>query len=381
MKKQKTGLIVSLSVLFVTMAAMGGLIGGVKGAVNDLEVALNENTANAILASAEVGNDTVVTVPILYYDQVMDDCVNLYDTGSTPAVRARQFEWESCDYRDSKIETGLVEAELNSQYLPVGLGGEGLSNSGLSGENFERWFNQVEGKSKNYAGMITLTYDDRIASFGYRNENFYPLDEVDLASDEAINSDGHNHLFTLNLGVPFRVLADGREEFSIEADDDTWVFVGDALVLDMGGIHDAVVGRFRINEAGEIYSAVGNIELAYSGVTLESGSGAILRIFHADRNSKSSLFGIRMTNMVPNVTNATLAQSDAEVEIAYDPANPSYIAPLGESLAVGPDNRQSLITMIVIQVVTLGALGALVVVSISVAYRYLRSDHSQEEQF
>ena len=51
---------------------MIGLVGGVNGAVDDLEVALNENTANAILASAEVKNDTVVSVPILYYDQVMD---------------------------------------------------------------------------------------------------------------------------------------------------------------------------------------------------------------------------------------------------------------------------------------------------------------------
>lgn len=377
MKEKKTGLIVSLSVLAVAVATMGGLVGGVKGAVDDLEVALTENTANAILASAEVKNETVVSVPILYYDQVMDECVNMYDANSMAAVRARQFEWESCGYQDSKLETGLVEAELNNEFLPVGVAGELLSNRGMGGDGFSRWFNQVDGKSKSYAGVLNLTYDEKLASFGYRNENFYPLDEINLASGEVVNSDGHNHLFTLNLGVPFRVLADGREEFSIEADDDTWVFVGDALVLDMGGIHDTMVGRFKINEAGEVYTAVGNIEYAFSGVVLEPGEGAIVRIFHADRNSKNSLFGIRMTNMVPNVTNVTLAQSDSGVEVAYDPANPSYVAPLGESLAVGPDNRQSLMTMIMIQVVVLGAMGALVVMSISVAYRYSRRDHSQ----
>ena len=379
MKKKKTGLIISLSILFVALATMGGLIGGVKGAVDDLEVALNENTANAILASAEVKNDTVASVPILYYDQVMDDCINLYDIEKMPLVKTRQFEWESCGYHESSLESGLVESVLDTNFLPKSQGGELLSNRGTSGDSFERWFNQVEGKSKSYAGIINLTYDDKIASFGYRNEEFYPLDEIDPASEESVNSDGHNHLFTLSLGIPFRVLADGREEFSIEADDDTWVFVGDTLVLDMGGVHDAIVGRFRINEAGEIYSAVGNIELAYSGVTLNSGSGSIIRIFHADRNSKSSLFGIRMANMVPNVMNTTLAQNEGEVEVAYDPANPSYVAPLGESLAVGPDNRQSLMTIIIIQVVTLGAMGALVVVSISVAYRYSRRDHNQAE--
>ena len=378
MKKQNTGLIISLSILGLAVLAMIGLVGGVNGAVDDLEVALNENTANAILASAEVKNDTVVSVPILYYDQAMDECVNLYD-GDTIAVRARQFEWDACGYYESKLESGLVETELDAEFLPVGVGGELLSNSGMSGDNFSRWFKQVEGKSKSYASVLTLTYDEKIASFGYRNENFYPLDEIDLASNESVNSDGHNHLFTLSLGLPFRVLADGREEFSIEADDDTWVFVGNTLVLDMGGIHDAMVGRFRINEAGEVYAAVGNIEFAYAGVTLSEGDGAIVRIFHADRNSKSSLFGVRMTNMVPNVMNTTLAKSEGSVEVAYDPANPSYVAPLGESLAVGPDNRQSLMTMIVIQVVTLGAMGALAVVSISVAYRYSRRDRNQAE--
>ena len=379
MKKKQTGLIISLSVLFVAVATMGGLVGGVKGAVDDLEVALTENTANAILASAEVKNETVVSVPILYYDQVMDECVNLYEVDSMAAVRDRQFEWESCGYYDSKLETGLVDAKLNSDYLPVGIAGKLLPNSGLGENGFSRWFNQVDGKSKSYAAILNLTYDEKLASFGYRNENFYPLDEIDSASSEAVNSDGHNHLFTLNLGVPFRVLADGREEFSIEADDDTWVFVGDTLVLDMGGIHDTMMGRFKINEAGEIYAAVGNIEYAFSGVVLKPGEGSIVRIFHADRNSKNSLFGIRMTNMVPNVTNVTLAQSDTGVEVAYDPANPSYVAPLGESLAVGPDNRQSLMTMIMIQVVVLGAMGALAVMSISVAYRYSRRDHNRAE--
>ena len=376
MKKQNTGLIISLSILGLAVLAMIGLVGGVNGAVDDLEVALNENTANAILASAEVKNDTVVSVPILYYDQVMDECVNLYD-GDTMAIRARQFEWDTCGYHESKLETGLVGAELDAEFLPVGVGGELLSNSGLSGDSFSRWFKSVEGKSKSYASVLSLTYDDRIASFGYRSEDFYPLDEIDLAADESVNSDGHNHLFTLSLGVPFRVLADGREEFSIEADDDTWVFVGNSLVIDMGGVHDAMMGRFRINEVGEVYAAVGNIEFAYTGVTLNEGDGAIVRIFHADRNSKSSLFGVRMTNMVPNVMNTTLAKSEGSVEVAYDPANPSYVAPLGESLAVGPDNRQSLMTMIVIQVVTLGAMGALVLVSISVAYRYSRRDRNQ----
>ena len=379
MKKQNVGLFISLSVLVLAVITMVGLVVGVRGAFDNLEVALKKSEASAILSGAEMQDDTVISVPIIYYDQKMDDCVNLYDAKTMWAVRERQFEWDSCGYYVSKVETGLVWDELDEQFLPVAIGGELLPNSGLGGESFGRWFNQVDGKSKSFASFMNLTYNEKQGSIGYRNEEFYPLDEIEQAADESVNQDGHNHLFTFNLGVPFRVLADGREEFEIEADDDTWVFIDDALVLDMGGIHDVAIGRLWINEAGEIYSAVENIDFAYSGVKLKVGDEAVIRIFHADRNSKNSMLGIRMTNMVPTIVDTKLAQKEKEVEVAYDPANPSYIAPLGETLVTAPDNRRSLVNELMVQVVTLGGLGALAIVTISAVYRYLHRDHSQEE--
>ena len=111
--------------------------------------------------------------------------------------------------------------------------------------------------------------------------------------DEAVNRDGNNHLFTFNLGVPVRVLADGNEEFSIYADDDTWVYIGDKIVIDMGGVHEATTARFKINNEGEVYSAVNGEEFAYSGVKLTRDTGAIVRIFHADRDSTESVFSMR----------------------------------------------------------------------------------------
>lgn len=379
MKKQKVGLLICLLVLIVAIATIGGVVGGFSGAMSELSLATKSKTADAILASANVQDKTVVSVPVLYYDQKMDECVDIYDIGLQAKLEVRQFEWSSCGYYSKKIETGMLETGLDTQYLPVAKGGTELPNRGVSGENFKRWFNSVEGQSKSYAGILNFVYDAEVASFWYEDEDFYPLDGITLSNKESVNRDGHNHLFTMNLGMPFQVLANGKESFAITADDDTWVFVGDTLVLDMGGIHDAVMGKFVIHEDGEVYAAVGDEDLAYTGVKFDAGDGAIVRIFHADRDSESSEIRVNFVNILPNITNTSLAKNEGGVEVAYDPTDPSYIAPLGESLAVGPDNRKSLLAMITTQVVALGALGALVVMTISVAWRYLRRDHNQAE--
>lgn len=378
MKKIKTGSVICAVVLILTVAVMCGVVGGFVGTAQELEASAEKNAANAILAKANVEDETIVSVPILYYDQVADECVDIYNVGLHEALESRQFEWSGCGYYNLGVESGMVVAELDAQYLPVAVGGGFLPNRGVKGDNFARWFNQVDGKSKSYAGTLNLVYSEKKATFEYENLQFYPLDEITVNEDD-LTRNVHNHLFTLNLGVPFQALKTGKESFTIRADDDTWVFLGNVLVLDMGGIHDAMTGRFVIHENGEVYAAVGDEDLAYTGVKLGNNAGSIIRIFHADRDSANSEFSVSFKNMVLNITNTSLAKEDgsALVEIAYDPTNPSYIAPLGESLVVSPDNRKSLMTMMMVQIVAIGALGALVVMTISVVYRYSRRDHSQ----
>jgi len=378
MKQQKKFFAVSLTILVGVAATIGFTIFNLSNTVKDLSVEISRGKADAILASAEIGNAAVVRVPILYYDQVMDECVDLYDARKAQAAGARQFEWASCGYYNSMIETGLTEATLNKEFLPVAVEGAGklLSNRGID-DGFLRWFSTVEGKSKNYAGTIGLKYEAETASFKYEDEEFYPLNDVSVPA-ESVNADGNNHLFSLNLGVPFQVLMDGREQFEITADDDTWVYVGDKIVIDMGGIHAPTTGRFTISENGEIYAEVEDGGMAYSGVRVEAGAGTIVRIFHADRNSTESVFKIRFSNMLLNITNTNLAAEDG-AQVAYDPENPSYIAPLGESLTVRPDKSHAILVAAIAQVSILGALMVLFVVATSVVWKYAHRDRSPEE--
>ena len=382
MKKQKIGQIISISILALTVVAMGGILGGFIGTAQEISATKEDNKVDVILASANINNSTNVSVPILYYDQEKDACLDIYNISMNESVSNRQFEWSDCGYYNSEVEAGMVSSKLDDQYLPVATGGSLLENRGVNGENFKRWFNQVEGKSKSYAGTMNLSYNSETGSFEYKNENYYPLDDITMKSDEFGNK-AHNHLFTLNLGVPFQALLNGGEKFVISADDDTWVFVGDTLVLDMGGVHDTISGNFIINEDGEVYASVNGEDLAFTGVKLKSGESSIVRIFHADRNGISSEFNLDFVNMLLNITNTSIVQvtsiasEDGGVEVAYDPTNPSYIAPLGESLTVRPDNRKALMTMMVSQIVAMGALGSVIVMTISVAWRRSRRDRNQ----
>ncbi|MBR3055826.1 fibro-slime domain-containing protein [Candidatus Saccharibacteria bacterium] len=329
-KSQIIGGVALVAFTFATVLMVLGL----SNTVGEVKEAAIARTPDAILASAGLDDGKIVSLPVTYYDQKADECVNVYDAGAKEALAARQFEWTKCEYYNKDIEQGLVDYYLNEEYLPDALeGGELIANKGIRGDNFEKWFNEVEGQSASYAGVLQLEYREAAAEFSFYKSEFYPLDDVGELSE-----DRHNHLFTMSFAVPFTVLASGNEEFEITADDDTWVYVGDELVVDMGGVHNAATGRFAINEMGEVYAGVEDEDLAYTGVQVTAGEGAMVRIFHADRDSEDSVFDVKFVGMNLAVEDSKFAKRGEEgaVQIAYDPSDPTYVAPLGVTSVVQP---------------------------------------------
>lgn len=353
-QKLKVFGIVSLIVL-----AIGGVFTtvGISRSVREIHEIEISKTPDAILASAGVDDGSEVTLNIIYFDQLADDCVNIYDLNQGEALESRQFEWSKCDYYNSKLEQGLVDYYLNDEYLPVGLGGSYISNRGMT--DLTRWFSNVDGKSQSYTGQIQLTYDKDNALLSYKNNEFYPLDDVKFSANDSVNQDGHNHLFTMSFAIPFTPTVGGDEHFVIDADDDTFVFVGDRLALDLGGIHEPMRGEFIINKDGEVFTSVEEEDFAYSGINVNSGEGAIVRIYHADRDSKESVFGVALSNMKLEVANSELADASG-VQIAFDPTDPSYIKPLGKSMTVRPDNTKGYMVMAIIEGIALVTISILV---------------------
>lgn len=330
---------------------------GLSNAISEIRDKSISRTPEAILASAGVSEEELVSVPVIYYDWQADECVSLYDLSLSEALYTRQFEWSSCGYYNKEIEKGLVEFDLGEDYLPVASGTGKLTSN--RGADVPHWFKTKNDKNKSYNGTLGVRYQADRAEFVFESEDFYPLDEVEFG-DDYVNKDGHNHLFAMSFAVPFRVLLSGEEEFTVVADDDTFVFVGSKLVLDMGGIHDAARGRFIINEDGEVYAGVEEEDLAYTGVNVANEEGSIVRVYHADRDSDSSVFNMKFSGMNLSLTNAEIADGGG-IQIAYDPSDPTYIAPLGESSVFRPDSTKGLLAMATIEGLMVIVIAVLVV--------------------
>lgn len=343
------------AVIVLTFVATAGVMVGLSHSVGELVVEMNENQVNAILASADVKNDSAVSVPVLYYKQVKDECANLYSGD----ISGRQFEWSECGYYKRALEKELTEPILNAESLPVLKNGELLSNRSLA--DFARWFHTVEGKSQVVASNLNLTYKSESASFVFESEKFEPV--------------GKNELFTMNLGVPVQVM--GGEKFAISADDDTWVYIDDKIVLDMGGVHGVMKGKFEIRENGEVYAAVENESPAYAGIKLNLDAPAIIRIFHANRDSAESVFEMKFDNTLLNVTDAVLAADDSSAAgtvVAYNPDDPTYVPPLGESLTVGSNKSRMLLSSVTAQAAVVVGLAVVVATIASVVWRQVRRE-------
>lgn len=333
--------------LMVFVGAMGLLVLAMSKTVLEVREVAISKSPEVILANAGLSDAEGVSLQVSYFDQKADECVDLYDKTKAAALKERQFGWHDCGYYNKRLEQGLVASELNEKYLPIAKGGKLTSNRGLT--DMSRWFSEVEGKSKSYIGVIKLDYDSDRATFKFYKNEFYPLDKVEFGNDEEVNDDGHNHLFTMNFSVPFTVLLSGNESFTITADDDTFVYVGNELAVDMGGIHDVMTGSLVIKETGEIYSAVNGTDLAYSGIKVNNGEGSVVRIFHADRNEENSVFKVEFSGMNLGVVETKLADGEDGVQIAYNPEDPSYVAPLGESSVVKPDTTKGYIVLATIE--------------------------------
>lgn len=338
-KNQQKSQAITATLLTVFSLGLVLSIVGLSQTMTNIETETISRTPEAVLTSAGVSDGADISLPVVYFDQKSDECVNFYDVNMQTALSKRQFEWTSCGYNNGQIEQGLVGYQLGDNYLPVAVGGKMLPNRGLN--NMDRWFTNIEGKSKEYNGTIKMIYrSGKTVEFSYTNGDFYPLDDISFSNGDNVNKDGHNHLFTMNFAIPFTVMADDSETFEITADDDTFVYVGMDLALDMGGIHEATNGKIAINEKGEVYTAIMGEELAYSGIQITKNEGSIIRIFHADRDANESVFKIRLTGMNLNVVQTQLASGSNGVQVAYDPTDPSYVKPLGETSVFRPDGTK-----------------------------------------
>lgn len=170
-------------------------------------------------------------------------------------------------------DRGIVDAALGADGAPV-YAGE-LGNPSTHGEDaFFSWYHDVPGVNLDQELMLPMI--PLGGSVGFVSDAFFPIDGV-LLGDEG---NPHNYHFTVELRAAFR--RTGGEVLEFTGDDDLFVFIDGALVLDLGGVHSAETGRV-------------DLDLLATALGLEKGESYELALFFAERHTTGSNFRLRLT--------------------------------------------------------------------------------------
>ena len=123
--------------------------------------------------------------------------------------------------------------------------------------------------------------------YEYRNDSFFPLDgrgfgnewNHELGNPHQSQKVNHNYSFTMELHWTF--IKKPGMTFKFRGDDDVWVFINKQLVMDLGGIHEAIDGSVSVDQL----------------TNLTNGATYDLDVFYAERHSAESHIWIT-TNII-----------------------------------------------------------------------------------
>ncbi|MBN1982102.1 MAG: fibro-slime domain-containing protein [Chitinivibrionales bacterium] len=124
----------------------------------------------------------------------------------------------------------------------------------------------------------------------YQNETFFPLDKKGFGNEDTYTHNGggpvsdHNYSFTMMLKREFIYKPNSNMHFSFRGDDDVWVFIGERLAMDLGGIHMEMTDSF-------------NLDKIATKINLIPFKKYTMSFFFAERQANSSHIWIS-TNMI-----------------------------------------------------------------------------------
>lgn len=161
---------------------------------------------------------------------------------------------------------GIVKPLLTNDYPTMADGNESLNYlfGGASDEAVTNYTTDggllASDDQGNYSFDAALKY----AKYNYNSKQFELTDQTQSGNRDPLftpfgnNGDDNRYSFGMNLRANFYMPKDGKVNnqdmvFDFTGDDDVWVFIDDVLVLDLGGIHQALGGEINFRSGNITY--------------------------------------------------------------------------------------------------------------------------------